>query len=115
MLFIQKSIYSCFAVSTGILSFQIDFFEDVGVKALVYLDNLYQIDNLQKSQFYKGLPQIIQNLPHRICIDRYVTFTYYVLIVTKILQYIKVTKNECSKNTSKIGIPKLWETYYFPP
>ncbi|CAK1541904.1 unnamed protein product [Leptosia nina] len=49
---------------------KIPYFEDVGVKALNYLDSLFQWDNLQKSQFYKGLPQIIQKMPHRICIYR---------------------------------------------
>ncbi|KAH8278433.1 hypothetical protein KR018_003256 [Drosophila ironensis] len=45
---------------------QIAYFQDVGVKALSYLDSLYQWDNLQKSKFYKGLPQIIPTLPHRV-------------------------------------------------
>ncbi|XP_022124599.2 SCY1-like protein 2 [Pieris rapae] len=49
---------------------KISYFEDVGVKTLNYLDSLFQWDNLQKSQFYKGLPQIIQKMPHRLCIYR---------------------------------------------
>lgn len=43
--------------------FQATYFHDVGVKTLSYLDSLYQWDNLQKSKFYKGLPQIIPTLP----------------------------------------------------
>jgi SCY1-like protein 2 len=31
---------------------------------------LFQWDNLQKSKFYKGLPQVIQKLPHRINVHR---------------------------------------------
>ena len=51
-------------------SFQINYFEDVGVKTLNYLDSLFQWDNLQKSQFYKGLPDVINKLPHRVCLNR---------------------------------------------
>jgi SCY1-like protein 2 len=40
------------------------------VKTLHYLDQLFQWDNLQKSKFYKGLPQVIQKLPHRINVHR---------------------------------------------
>ncbi|XP_059616909.1 SCY1-like protein 2 [Phlebotomus argentipes] len=45
-------------------------FDDVGVKTLSYLDALFQWDNLQKSKFYKGLPQIISKLPHRVNMQR---------------------------------------------
>uniref|UniRef100_A0A1A9X1U8 Protein kinase domain-containing protein n=1 Tax=Glossina brevipalpis TaxID=37001 RepID=A0A1A9X1U8_9MUSC len=45
---------------------KISYFHDVGVKTLNYLDSLYQWDNLSKSKFYKGLPQIIPTLPHRV-------------------------------------------------
>lgn len=40
------------------------------MKTLHYLDQLFQWDNLQKSKFYKGLPQVIQKLPHRINVHR---------------------------------------------
>jgi SCY1-like protein 2 len=46
------------------------YFEDVGVKALNYLDSLFQWDNRQKSHFYKGLPQILDKLPHRVSLYR---------------------------------------------
>lgn len=49
---------------------KISFFDDVGAKTLQYLDSLYQWDNLQKSHFYKGLPQIITKMPKRVNIDR---------------------------------------------
>ncbi len=39
------------------------FFEDVGTKTLEYLDSLFQVDNIQRSMFYKSLPQVIDKLP----------------------------------------------------
>lgn len=51
---------------------KISYFDDVGVKTLNNLDSQFQWDNVQKSQFYKGLPQIIPKLPHRVSLHRVV-------------------------------------------
>jgi len=54
-----------FVVFIGVVNvvLQIPYFEDVGVITLQYLDMLVQRDNLQKSQFFKGLPKVIEKLP----------------------------------------------------
>lgn len=49
-------------------------FEDVLVRTLQYLDALYQWDNLQKSKFYKGLPEIMSQMPLRVKLDRVVPY-----------------------------------------
>ncbi|XP_064634954.1 SCY1-like protein 2 [Lineus longissimus] len=49
---------------------KIPFFEDVGVVTLLYLDSLIQRDNLQKSQFFKGLPKVLEKMPARVCTQR---------------------------------------------
>lgn len=49
---------------------KIPFYEDVGVKTLTYLDSLLQWDNLQKSQFYKGLPEALVKLPQRVKVQQ---------------------------------------------
>lgn len=36
------------------------------MKALIYLESLYQFDNIQKSKFFKGLPQILDKFPKRV-------------------------------------------------
>jgi len=51
---------------------KIPYFEDVGVKTLNNLDTQFQWDNLQKSQFYKGLPHVLPRLPHRVSLHRVV-------------------------------------------
>lgn len=48
-------------------------FEDVLVKTLQYLDSLYQWDNLQKSHFYKGLPEVLSRMPKRVKLNRVVS------------------------------------------
>lgn len=49
---------------------KIPYFDDVGIKTLTHLDSLLQWDNLQKSQFYKGLPEALSKLPHRVQLQR---------------------------------------------
>ncbi|KAK0098171.1 hypothetical protein PV326_010748 [Microctonus aethiopoides] len=55
---------------------KIEYFMDIGVKTLNYLDKLFQWDNLQKSQFYKGLPQVMKQLPHRVVLHRILPCLY---------------------------------------
>ncbi|KAM9328182.1 SCY1-like protein 2 isoform 2-T2 [Pholidichthys leucotaenia] len=49
---------------------KIPFFDDVGAVTLQYFDSLFQRDNLQKSQFYKGLPKVLPKLPKRVVVYR---------------------------------------------
>ena len=49
---------------------KIPFFEDVGCVTLQFMDSLFQRDNLSKSQFFKGLPNILAKLPKRVNIQR---------------------------------------------
>lgn len=49
---------------------KIPFFDDVGAITLQYFDSLFQRDNLQKSQFYKGLPKVLPKLPKRVVVYR---------------------------------------------
>lgn len=49
---------------------KIPYFEDVGSMTLQFMDTLFQRDNLQKSQFFKGLPKIIEKLPKRVNLQR---------------------------------------------
>ena len=37
---------------------------------MIYLDKLFQWDNLQKSKFYKGLPQILKHFPRRAVLQK---------------------------------------------
>jgi len=58
---------------------QIPYFEDVGVITLQYLDMLVQKDNLQKSQFFKGLSKVIEKLP----------LVSIVVVVVHVLVFVK--------------------------
>ncbi|XP_062616324.1 SCY1-like protein 2 isoform X2 [Saccostrea cucullata] len=49
---------------------KVDFFDDVGTVTLQFMDTLFQRDNLQKSEFFRGLPKIMKNLPKRVNLQR---------------------------------------------
>lgn len=49
---------------------KISYFNDPGVTVLLSMDNLYQLDNLARSQFYKTLPKTVMTMPKRINIHR---------------------------------------------
>ncbi|XP_030845520.1 SCY1-like protein 2 isoform X3 [Strongylocentrotus purpuratus] len=49
---------------------KIPYFDDVGAMTLQYVDSLFQQDNQQKAQFFKGLPKVISKLPKRVVQQR---------------------------------------------
>ncbi|VDO06048.1 unnamed protein product [Rodentolepis nana] len=49
---------------------KLPFFDDANVACLKSLDDLYQMDNLSRSKFYRNLPNAIKNLPPRINLHR---------------------------------------------
>ncbi|XP_003493344.1 SCY1-like protein 2 [Bombus impatiens] len=67
---------------------KIDYFTDIGVKTLNYLDKIFQWDNLQKSQFYKGLPQLLKQLPHRVILHRVLPALYKELFNPPMIPFV---------------------------
>lgn len=67
---------------------KIEYFMDIGVKTLNYLDKIFQWDNLQKSQFYKGLPQLLKQLPHRVVLHRVLPALYKELINPPMIPFV---------------------------
>uniref|UniRef100_A0A5K3FQU5 Protein kinase domain-containing protein n=2 Tax=Mesocestoides corti TaxID=53468 RepID=A0A5K3FQU5_MESCO len=49
---------------------KVPFLDDANVASLKSLDELYQLDNLARSKFYKNLPNSIKSLPPRINLHR---------------------------------------------
>ncbi|XP_066139068.1 SCY1-like protein 2 [Euwallacea fornicatus] len=84
---------------------KIPYFHDVGIKTLTYLDSLLQWDNLQKSQFYKGLPEALKKLPHRVKLQRVLSCVVRDLgqptMVPFILPCIFEIAHDCSKEEYK--------------
>ncbi|KAE9551318.1 hypothetical protein FO519_005469 [Halicephalobus sp. NKZ332] len=53
---------------------KIVYFDDTLVKTLNYLESLMQMDNTQKMQFFKGLPQILSKFPRRAQLQKMLPF-----------------------------------------
>lgn len=49
---------------------KVPFFEDMGCVTLQYIDTLFQRENIEKSNFFKGLPKVIAKLPKRVSLQR---------------------------------------------
>ena len=69
---------------------KVAYFDDVGVRTLANLDAQFQWDNLQKSQFYKGLPQVLPRLPHRVSVHRYVNNLQKKLEICFVLLFLRL-------------------------
>ncbi|KAI4489498.1 hypothetical protein M0802_011033 [Mischocyttarus mexicanus] len=67
---------------------KIEYFMDIGVKTLNYLDKLFQWDNLQKSQFYKGLPKVLKQIPHRVILHRVLPSLYKELVNPPMIPFV---------------------------
>ncbi|XP_062339515.1 SCY1-like protein 2 isoform X2 [Osmerus eperlanus] len=80
---------------------KIPFFDDVGAVTLQYFDSLFQRDNLQKSQFYKGLPKVLPKLPKRVVVYRILPALTSEFVnpdmVPFILPNVLLIAEECSK------------------
>ncbi|XP_033017431.1 SCY1-like protein 2 isoform X3 [Lacerta agilis] len=91
---------------------KIPFFDDVGAMTLQYFDSLFQRDNLQKSQFFKGLPKVLPKLPKRVIVQRILPALTSEFVnpdmVPFVLPNVLLIAEECSKEEYiKLILPDL--------
>ncbi|KAL4658400.1 SCY1-like protein 2 isoform X3 [Arapaima gigas] len=91
---------------------QIPFFDDVGAVTLQYFDSLFQRDNLQKSQFYKGLPKVLPKLPKRVVVFRILPALTSEFVnpdmVPFVLPNVLLIAEECTKEEyQRLILPEL--------
>ncbi|XP_048156020.1 SCY1-like protein 2 isoform X3 [Corvus hawaiiensis] len=91
---------------------KIPFFDDVGAMTLQYFDSLFQRDNLQKSQFFKGLPKVLPKLPKRVIIQRILPCLTSEFVnpdmVPFVLPNVLLIAEECTKEEYiKLVLPDL--------
>nr|DBA30958.1 TPA: hypothetical protein GDO54_006879 [Pyxicephalus adspersus] len=91
---------------------KIPFFDDVGAVTLQYFDSLFQRDNLQKSQFFKGLPKVLPKLPKRVVVQRILPALTSEFVnpdmVPFVLPNVLLIAEECTKEEyAKLILPDL--------
>ncbi|XP_029455593.1 SCY1-like protein 2 [Rhinatrema bivittatum] len=91
---------------------KIPFFDDVGAMTLQYFDSLFQRDNLQKSQFFKGLPKVLPKLPKRVVVQRILPFLTSEFVnpdmVPFVLPNVLLIAEECTKEEYvRLILPEL--------
>uniref|UniRef100_H0VTE9 SCY1 like pseudokinase 2 n=1 Tax=Cavia porcellus TaxID=10141 RepID=H0VTE9_CAVPO len=91
---------------------KIPFFDDVGAVTLQYFDSLFQRDNLQKSQFFKGLPKVLPKLPKRVIVQRILPCLTSEFVnpdmVPFVLPNVLLIAEECTKEEYvKLILPEL--------
>uniref|UniRef100_A0A452SUH0 SCY1 like pseudokinase 2 n=1 Tax=Ursus americanus TaxID=9643 RepID=A0A452SUH0_URSAM len=91
---------------------KIPFFDDVGAVTLQYFDTLFQRDNLQKSQFFKGLPKVLPKLPKRVIVQRILPCLTSEFVnpdmVPFVLPNVLLIAEECTKEEYvKLILPEL--------
>ncbi|XP_053319464.1 SCY1-like protein 2 isoform X2 [Spea bombifrons] len=91
---------------------KIPFFDDVGAVTLQYFDSLFQRDNLQKSQFFKGLPKVLPKLPKRVVVQRILPALTAEFVnpdmVPFVLPNVLLIAEECTKEEYiKLILPEL--------
>uniref|UniRef100_A0A8C0WCB2 Protein kinase domain-containing protein n=1 Tax=Castor canadensis TaxID=51338 RepID=A0A8C0WCB2_CASCN len=95
---------------------KIPFFDDVGAVTLQYFDTLFQRDNLQKSQFFKGLPKVLPKLPKRVIVQRILPCLTSEFVnpdmVPFVLPNVLLIAEECTKEEYvKLILPELGPTF----
>uniref|UniRef100_A0A8C2LID0 Protein kinase domain-containing protein n=1 Tax=Cricetulus griseus TaxID=10029 RepID=A0A8C2LID0_CRIGR len=91
---------------------KIPFFDDVGAVTLQYFDTLFQRNNLQKSQFFKGLPKVLPKLPKRVIMQRILPCLTSEFVnpdmVPFVLPNVLLIAEECTKEEYvKLILPEL--------
>ncbi|CAH1256604.1 SCYL2 [Branchiostoma lanceolatum] len=95
---------------------KIPFFDDVGAMTLQYLDTLLQRDNLQKSQFFKGLPKVMSKLPKRVLLQRVLPCLTQEFVnpdmIPFVLPNVLLIADDCSNEEyTRLVLPQLKQVF----